>query len=128
MLPNDVIMVEACVPCSFQTPVVRIEIHFDALCRTDTLFIEMTNSAMHGCPTADPLCVVQNYHDEVHRVMAHKCCVGAVLTKTGSHLPFFEGLFMTNWAERVTFEFLDAFLASERAKQSVQSEVTGQAK
>lgn len=70
----------------------------------------------HAC--TDPLCVVQNYHDEVHRVMAHNCTVGAVLTKTGSHLPFYEGLFMTNWAERVAFEFLDAFLASERAKES----------
>jgi hypothetical protein len=64
----------------------------------------------------DPLCVVQNYHEEVHKVMKHGCCVGTALTKTGSHLPFYEGLFMGNWAEKVTFEFFDAFLASEAAK------------
>jgi predicted alpha/beta-fold hydrolase len=58
--------------------------------------------------------VVQNYHDEVDGLLAQGGCVGSVLTKTGSHIPFYEGLCMNNWAEKVTFEFFDAFLASEK--------------
>eukprot|EP00600_Ochromonadales_sp_CCMP1393_P000516 CAMPEP_0174981628 /NCGR_PEP_ID=MMETSP0004_2-20121128/16004_1 /TAXON_ID=420556 /ORGANISM="Ochromonas sp., Strain CCMP1393" /LENGTH=47 /DNA_ID= /DNA_START= /DNA_END= /DNA_ORIENTATION= len=34
------------------------------------------------------------------------------LTKTGSHLPFYEGLWAEDWAEKVTYEFFDAFLAT----------------
>ena len=63
---------------------------------------------------SDPLCVVQNYHDELHRTMKHQPCLAVVLTKTGSHLPFYEGITMANWAERASFEFLDAFLESEK--------------
>jgi hypothetical protein len=61
--------------------------------------------------------VVQNYHEEVSKLMLRDCCIGSVLTKTGSHCPFYEGIGMGNWAEKVTFEFFDAFLTSELEKE-----------
>ena len=39
-------------------------------------------------------------------------CIVAV-TKTGSHLVFYEGIFMKNWAERCTYEFFDAVLSKK---------------
>ena len=61
----------------------------------------------------DPLCVVQNYLDNITEIHSHHNAVASILTKTGSHLPFYEGLFMRNWAEKVAFEFFDAYLLIE---------------
>lgn len=72
------------------------------------------------CPvlTIDPLCVVDNYHDHSHLMEDDNNMVGSILTKTGSHLPFYEGLFLNNWAERLAFEFFDAYLLVEQEKQA----------
>mmetsp|Transcript_8179 Transcript_8179/g.13592 ORF Transcript_8179/g.13592 Transcript_8179/m.13592 type:complete len:477 (+) Transcript_8179:46-1476(+) len=64
----------------------------------------------------DPLCVVENFLEQNENMRNAVCSAGAVLTKTGSHCPFYEGLFLSNWAEKVTFEFFDSVLARERQK------------
>ncbi len=66
---------------------------------------------------SDPLCVVQNYHENIAPIHAASNAVGSVLTKTGSLLPFYEGLFLSNWAERVAFEFFEAYLQIESEKK-----------
>jgi len=61
--------------------------------------------------------VVANFEDNKHRMYSCNTPVGSILTKTGSHLPFYEGLFLHNWAEKVSFQFFDAYLQREKAKQ-----------
>jgi hypothetical protein len=61
--------------------------------------------------------VVENYTEQLHHIHNSGSTVGSILTKTGSHLTFFDGLFMTNWAERVAFEFFDAYLVVETKKK-----------
>jgi predicted alpha/beta-fold hydrolase len=65
----------------------------------------------------DPLCVPLNIQQAQveHRLLQADMNAALVVTKTGSHCCFFElgtGLLHTsNWAERASFEFFDAFLA-----------------
>jgi hypothetical protein len=86
------------------------------MCHNEIFEILLDMFFLSWCLSADPLCVLQNYHDEVDGLLAQGGCVGSVLTKTGSHIPFYEGLRMGNWAEKVAFEFFDAFLAAELEK------------
>ena len=73
----------------------------------------------------DPLCVMQNMTDNFESIRRSKSCVVCV-TKTGSHLPFYEGLFFKNWAEQASFQFFDAVLEETekqiRGLETVQSE------
>lgn len=62
--------------------------------------------------------MVENFYDNQHRMESCNSPVGSILTKTGSHLPFYEGLFLSNWAEKVSFQFFDAYLKREEAKLS----------
>eukprot|EP01032_Pedospumella_encystans_P021384 gene21384-24258_t len=79
---------------------------------------QSTRPVLSICSENDPLCVVENFYDNQHRMESCNSPVGSILTKTGSHLPFYEGLFLGNWAEKVSFQFFDAYLKREEAKLS----------
>ena len=64
----------------------------------------------------DPLCVIENFYENKVSVDKSQHCIVAV-TKTGSHLPFFEGWLMKNWADRATYEFFDAVLEEMASKE-----------
>lgn len=58
----------------------------------------------------DPLCVVENAYENLEFVKS-STWVALILTKCGSHLPFYD-VFMSSWAEKLTFEFFESILAS----------------
>ena len=58
----------------------------------------------------DPLCLIENVYENIHEIEKSEACIVAV-TKSGSHLAFYEGFFMKNWAERCTYEFFDVILS-----------------
>lgn len=69
----------------------------------------------------DPLCVKENIFESQENGLMKNDMNGAIaLTKTGSHCSFYElgslPFQSSNWAERVCFEFFDAFLASNEHK------------
>jgi uncharacterized protein len=66
----------------------------------------------------DPLCVLENVTDNMTSIESSDACIVAV-TKTGSHLPFYEGLFMRNWAERCTYEFFDVVMKNKSKRVAV---------
>jgi predicted alpha/beta-fold hydrolase len=57
----------------------------------------------------DPLCVIQNVTESLDSIKRSSHCIVCV-TKTGSHLPFYEGLFFNSWATQATYEFFDVVL------------------
>lgn len=58
----------------------------------------------------DPICVVSNVrkHWDLFQQTPH---VMLALTASGSHLPFYSGIFFKNWAEDATFAFFDSVLS-----------------
>ena len=68
----------------------------------------------------DPICVAQNIDETIDLFEGHpgwkEGGTAIVVSKSGSHCPFYEGLTMRCWAEKVAFEFLDAALARNGAR------------
>ena len=60
----------------------------------------------------DPLCVIENVKESLDYIYRSKYCIVCV-TKTGSHLPFYEGFSFGSWATQATYEFFDVVLKEE---------------
>jgi len=58
----------------------------------------------------DPLCTIENVNEQKEYMSSLSSNFSIVVTKSGSHCPFYEGVVMKNWAEKVTFEFFDSVL------------------
>ena len=78
---------------------------------------EIKNPCLFINAEDDPLCVIENFYENKTFIDKSKHCIVAV-TKTGSHLPFFEGFLMENWADRATYEFFDAALEEVASKNN----------
>ena len=63
--------------------------------------------------------MIENFYENKDFIDRNQHCIIAV-TKTGSHLPFYEGMMMKNWAERATYEFFDAVLMEDEVKVKVK--------
>ena len=66
----------------------------------------------------DPLCVLENVTENLDSVRKSEHCVVCV-TKTGSHLPFYEGIFFKNWAAEASYEFFDAVLSMDEGDDRI---------
>eukprot|EP00597_Dinobryon_sp_UTEXLB2267_P009140 CAMPEP_0170096690 /NCGR_PEP_ID=MMETSP0019_2-20121128/28749_1 /TAXON_ID=98059 /ORGANISM="Dinobryon sp., Strain UTEXLB2267" /LENGTH=348 /DNA_ID=CAMNT_0010318755 /DNA_START=158 /DNA_END=1204 /DNA_ORIENTATION=- len=64
----------------------------------------------------DPICVVQNVLDNLSLFETSQYAA-LVLTKTGSHCPFYEGWTLRCWAEKAAYEFFDQVLLSASQQQ-----------
>jgi len=60
----------------------------------------------------DPLCIIENWNEQKEYMGTLSSNFSVVVTKSGSHCPFYEGIVMKNWAEKLTFEFFDSVLSA----------------
>ena len=71
---------------------------------------------------SDPLATIELVQTTAQRFMTLEHCAMAI-TKTGSHCPFYEGLFLgRSWADDATIDFINAALRRYRPQEKPQNQ------